>query len=88
MDCGEMYNQRICKERLIFGSNTADIDLIPHIYIYNWEILGAGLYSQWRYLTHWEYGSLKDTLPQHLPWFILMLEQLRKSSASSTEDEY
>ncbi len=33
MDCGEMYNQRICKERLKFGSNTADIDLIPHIYI-------------------------------------------------------
>ncbi len=84
MDSGEMYSKRIKEERLKADSNATDLDLIPNIY--NWETLGSGLFSQWRYLTHWEMGPLEKVLPEYLPWFILMLEQLHKSSAPQKDD--
>lgn len=84
MDSGEMYSERIKEERLKSNGNAADLDLIPNIY--NWETLGSGLYSQWRYLTHWEMDPLESALAAHLPWFFCMLEQLHKSSASKKDD--
>lgn len=84
MDSGEMYSERIKEERLKSDGKAADLDLIPNIY--NWETLGSALFSQWRYLTHWEMAPLEKALPEYLPWFILMLKQLHKSSAPEKED--
>ncbi|WP_443867703.1 hypothetical protein [Megasphaera sp.] len=83
MDCSKRYGQRIAEERLKSDNNATDLELIPNIY--NWETLGSGLFSEWRYLTHWEMGPLEKVMPEYLPWFILMLEQLYKSSAPKKE---
>lgn len=50
--------------------------MISHIY--NWGVLGSGLFSKWRYFTHWANASLE----KDIDGFILVLHQLYKSSAS------
>lgn len=51
-------------------------NMISHIY--NWGVLGSGLFSKWRYFTHWANASLE----KDIDWFILVLHQLYKSSDS------
>lgn len=75
MDCGYQFADRLEKEKTLH-KGCSPANMISHIY--NWGVLGFGLFSKWRYFTHWANASLE----KDIDWFILVLHQLYKSSAS------
>lgn len=83
MDCGHRFERRLKQEETDHPGLQLN-NLVSHIY--NWETLGSGLYSKWRYLTHWAYASLDETLPENTEWFLLVLNQLYKSSTPTKKD--
>ena len=83
LDTGIKFRNRLEQEKTAH-SGQALHDLISHVY--NWETLGSGLYSKWRYLTYWAGASLEETLPEEIEWFLLVLNQLYKSSAPTKKD--
>lgn len=75
MDCGYQFADRLEKEKTLH-KGCPPANMISHIY--NWGVLGFGLFSKWRYFTHWANASLE----KDIDWFILVLHQLYKSSDS------
>lgn len=71
MDCGYQFADRLEKEKTLH-KGCFPADMIRHIY--NWGVLGSGLFSKWRYFTHWANASLE----KDIDWFILVLHQLYK----------
>ena len=69
--------QTVGKKRKPYIRGAPPADIISHIY--NWEVLRSGLFSKWRYFTHWANASLEE---EDIDWFILVLHQLYKSFAS------
>ena len=78
MDTGTKFENRLEQEETAHPGQPLN-DLISRIY--DWETLGSGLYSKWRYLTYWVGADLEETLPKETEWFLLVLNQLYKSSA-------
>lgn len=70
MDCGN----RFCET---YGGYLGDVEHLEKIVdqIDDPMILGCGIFSQWRYVTHWGYGDrLLDA--DHRPWFIMAFRRL------------
>lgn len=81
MDCGNSFNAKYSreiqelKERGInIYSNSECLNKIINV-VNDVEVLGAAIFSQWRYWTHWHMGSLADT---DIDWFIVALDRLAK----------
>ena len=75
MDSGHSFY-----ERYGCAVNTADellkiIDRINDI-----QLLGAAIYSQWRYFNHWAYSSAEILELQNREWFIIALKRLEELS--------
>ncbi|MFR2627437.1 MAG: hypothetical protein ACLS89_07930 [Collinsella sp.] len=56
---------------LRYGRDCGDIDTIDDV-----GLLGSGVFSRWRYITHWKYDSVPDE--DDLEWFRLALGRLRE----------
>lgn len=81
MDCGTSFNTKYSREiqkveeqgiNIYRNSDCFKkiIDIVDDV-----EVLGAAIFSQWRYWTHWHMGSLGDT---DIEWFIVALDRLAK----------
>lgn len=72
MDCGQSFSRK-------YGySVTADYDESRGFKeISNVDILGSGIFSKWRYITHWSYEDSCLTT-ENRKWFIKALTQLKK----------
>ncbi len=81
MDCGNSFDAKYSreiqelKERGInIYSNSECLNKIINV-VDDVEVLGAAIFSQWRYWTHWHMGSLADT---DIEWFIIAFDRLAK----------
>jgi hypothetical protein len=80
MDCGQKFLARLEEDKQKNPEKSLE-ELISNIY--NWEVLGSGLFSRWRYITHWASSSPSEEVKHYTPWLILVLRQLKKSTAPS-----
>lgn len=79
MDCGKAFAQTYPRA----NNYTSEIELIQALATVNEPmILASGIFSRWRYVTHWSYGeSLLDE--RNRQWFILTLERLSTITAEN-----
>lgn len=81
MDCGNSFNAKYSREIQELKEQGINIysnsDCLKKIIdsVDDVEVLGAVIFSQWRYWTHWHMGSLADT---DIEWFIVALDRLAK----------
>lgn len=72
MDCGHAFTRHL-KNKQAFN----DADELAKVIKDADKVsaLTSGLFSQWRYLTHWSYGTEKE-YEELFPWFRLVLQRL------------
>ena len=70
MDCGEAFAEAYPCSGTAEGLR-GDIDSIGDV-----GLLGSGVFSRWRYVTHWKYDGTPDE--DDLEWFRLALGRLRE----------
>lgn len=71
MDCGKAFSKKYgnaVNNHEALGRIIDDVTDIP--------LLGAAIYSQWRYFNHWAYTGAEILKPQNRAWFILALSRL------------
>ena len=74
MDCGQAFDETFPSASHSVRELEAVIDQIDDI-----PLLGSGIFSRWRYVTHWDqYANLLDD--SYRPWFIVALTRLAKIS--------
>lgn len=69
MDCGESFTQAYGEGWNHVEHLKTIIDKVDDI-----NIIGAGLYSQWRYFNHWSYSNPGE---EDKEWFLLLLFRLK-----------
>lgn len=71
MDCGHAFE--VAYGRAVFDAKDLEkvIGRINEI-----GLLGSGIYSQWRYLTHWQFGGESFYDENHRPWFAMAFHRL------------
>ena len=79
MDCGESFTKAYGEGWNHVEHLKTIIDKVDDI-----NIIGAGLYSQWRYFNHWSYSNAGE---EDKEWFLLLLFRL-KSLARPSLPEY
>ena len=70
MDCGESFAEAYPHSGTSEGLRE-DIGTINEV-----GLLGSGVFSRWRYVTHWKYDGTPDE--DYLEWFKLALGRLRE----------
>lgn len=66
MDCGESFSKKYGEEAFnSYDSLKSIIDTVDDI-----MVLGAGIFSQWRYYNHWASSPAEILVPQVRSWFI------------------
>ena len=71
MDCGHAFAEK-------YGSDTGQSEGLRRIIdrVDDIPLLGAAIYSQWRYYSHWAYSPAEILKPQNREWFILALTRM------------
>ncbi len=72
MDCGNKFAEA-------YGTEMTNVEFLEKNIskIDNIEILGSGIFSNWRYFNHWAYAGPNE---DDIKWFILALTRLAKLS--------
>lgn len=81
MDCGERFASVYSSDAM----NHSDALLATVDSIDNVEILASGIFSQWRYVTHWSYGAhlLDEEFRQ---WFVIAFRRLAELTAPEQKE--
>ena len=69
MDCGHSFAEA-------FGDAWNDVEILRRIIekVNDINIIGAGLFSQWRYFNHWSYSGPTE---EDREWFLLLFGRLK-----------
>lgn len=81
MDCGKRFSSAYSSDAL----NDSDALLAKVDSIDDVAVLASGIFSQWRYLTHWSYGAhlLDETFRR---WFIITFRRLAELTAPEEKE--
>lgn len=80
MDCGEKFVAQYAHPGCSPFSNAKDLQKVI-AEVDDLKVLGAAIFSQWRYLTHW--NTCGDALDVKL-WFVTALKRLAELAAKGT----
>lgn len=71
MDCGDAFSEK-------YGQAVYDSEALNRIIdnVTDIPLLGAAIYSRWRYFSYWAYDATEILEPQNRAWFILALSRL------------
>lgn len=78
MDTGHGFKDKYGEGTNTFKGLAKVIDHVTDI-----PLLGSGIYSEWRFFTHWAYDPRKILSPENRAWFILALDRLAQLSEES-----
>lgn len=71
MDCGESFSEKYGAAVYDYVELNKIIDTVNDI-----SLLGAAIYSRWRYFNHWAYSGEEIIEEKNRAWFILALSRL------------
>lgn len=71
MDCGNAFSEK-------YGDAAFNYEMLDRIIddVTDISLLGAAIYSRWRYFNHWAYEGSEILEPENRTWFILALSRL------------
>lgn len=71
MDCGHAFSEK-------YGQASSNHEILNRIIddVTDIHLLGAAIYSRWRYFNHWAYDGAEILEPENRAWFILALNRL------------
>lgn len=73
MDCGRSYNETYGRTIGGFGKDTSGLPSVDDLLV-----LGNGVFSECRYVTHWAYMPTQDSIE----WTIAALERMQELAES------
>ncbi len=71
MDCGNAFSEKYGDAAHRSDSLKEIIDEVDDI-----PLLGAAIYSRWRYFNHWAYSGEEILEPKNREWFVVALSRL------------
>lgn len=78
MDCGHKFNDT-------YGSINEPFDTVAYK-VTDVAILASGIFSKWRYITHWSYCD-QCTTDENRAWFVAAFKKLSELTRGGTNDD-
>jgi len=77
MDCGKAFQKYFNDDHLLYDY---ELKKLPKVIdkADNLEALKSGVFSQWRYITHWSDYATEEDFKKRIPWIVLVLKQIYK----------